>query len=223
MVEEELKQSEVVGAEMAAKKKIAPQATVEILDQGTGSNRPCPHLVNRFTNLEEPAPQLWTENCLLLVAPGVARITGKHLEHPAQQLRRALKLTCQPIQVFVDLLREGEKLLPAVLQQPMDRLELSRAQLHAGLKFGHHEVVQHAALIIARTSHGKDVIAEPIQQQANVVKQLDRRVASSAGVAEPQRRAMQRLTSSLLTPLLVLTLFAGVNCLVGSALQTASG
>ena len=34
---------------------------------------------------------------------------------------------------------------------------------------------------------------------------------------------MQRLTSSLLTPLLALTLFAGVNRLVGAALQTASG
>ena len=84
MVKEELKQSEVVSPEVAAEKEIAPQATVEILDQGTGSNRPTPHLVNRFTNLEEPAPQSLTENRLLLVAPGVALITGKQLEHPAK-------------------------------------------------------------------------------------------------------------------------------------------
>ena len=84
MVKEELKQSEVVSPEVAAEKEIAPQATVEILDQGTGSNRPRPQLANGFTNFKEPAPQLLTENCLLRVAPGVALITGWLLEHPAK-------------------------------------------------------------------------------------------------------------------------------------------
>ena len=81
MVKEELKQSEVVSPEVAAEKEIAPQATVEILDQGTGSNCPTPHLVNRFTNLEKPAPQFLTENCLLLV-PGSRLITGKQWSTP---------------------------------------------------------------------------------------------------------------------------------------------
>ena len=105
----------------------------------------------------------------------------------------------------------------------MDRPELSRAQLHAGLKFGHDEVVQHTALSIARTSHGEDVMTEPIQQQGNVIKQLDRRVANSAGIAEPQRGAMQRLTSSVLTHLFALPLFAGVHRLVSLAFQAANG
>ena len=66
-------------------------------------------------------------------------------------------------------------------------------------------------------------MTEPIQQQGNVIKQLDRRVASSAGIAEPQHGAMQRLTSSVLTHLLALPLFAGVHRLVSLAFQAADG
>ena len=86
MVEEELKQSEVVGAQVKAEKEIAPQSTVEVLDQGTGSNRPGPQLVDRFTNLEEPAWQLLTENGLLLVSAGSRTDHGKATGAPREAI-----------------------------------------------------------------------------------------------------------------------------------------
>jgi hypothetical protein len=116
-----------VDPQLSAEEKIGPQSTVEILDQGTGSDRLGLQFGDRFADLMEPAAQLMTEHGFLLPATGIAVTPGAHLEHPTQQLGRALKFGCEQSQVVVEFLCKSQELLPSVLERPMDRFEPMRA------------------------------------------------------------------------------------------------
>ena len=40
-------------------------------------------------------------------------------------------------------------------------------------QFGHHEVVEITAFVVARPSHRENVVAQPTHQQRNIVGQCD--------------------------------------------------
>src|SRR5215831_6082043 len=65
VVEEKLKQGQVVGSQLAAEEKVASQPAVEILHQGAGPNGLFTHLADRLADFPEPTPQFLTQSCFL--------------------------------------------------------------------------------------------------------------------------------------------------------------
>src|ERR1019366_6524318 len=55
VVQEELQQSQVVSAQMAPQEEVAPQAAVDILDQGTGPHRAPAHVLPGLGSAENSA------------------------------------------------------------------------------------------------------------------------------------------------------------------------
>ena len=71
-----------------------------------------------------------------------------------------------------------------------------RAKGLAGPQLGHHEVVHHATVGVARPGHGQNVMAEPVHQQGDVIGQGDRLIARRAGPSQVLGRTGRRLAAA---------------------------
>ena len=72
VVEEELEQGQVVGAEVAAKGEVVPQPTVDVLDEGTGPDGALGELLDGLVEVVETPAELLAEFGLALPAAGVS-------------------------------------------------------------------------------------------------------------------------------------------------------
>jgi len=113
VIEEELQSAQIISTALAAAEKVAPEPTVEILSQGTGSDRLFAQFGDGFTDIVEPTTQLWAQDSFHLPAQGIAVVAGEHLRHPRQQLGRALEFSPKQAQVLIELLRESQGTLLA--------------------------------------------------------------------------------------------------------------
>src|SRR5579859_6892519 len=83
VVEKELKQSQVVGPQVAAQKEIAPQAAVEVLDDGTGTNGVPSQIVHGYAQRIVTAAQLAMQSRVLLPTARIAQIQRANIEERA--------------------------------------------------------------------------------------------------------------------------------------------
>ena len=132
----------------------------------------------------EPTAKSLADGRFLGPAPRVALVACQDAEESPEQFGGYLELLPQQLQLLVEHAREGQQVVPLVLQLPADRPHPMGAQRRTALQFGHHEVVQCAAVGGARPSHSEDVVAEPADQQRNLVGQGHRGVTGSAGSAQ---------------------------------------
>ena len=110
VIEEELQSAQIISAALAAAEKVAPEPTVEILSQGTGSDRLFAQFGDGFTDIVEPTTQLLAQDSFLVPAQGSAIVAGGHLRHPRQPLGRALEFSPKPAQVLIELLLKSQEL-----------------------------------------------------------------------------------------------------------------
>jgi hypothetical protein len=163
VVGQELQQTQVLSPQLATEEEVAPKAAVEILHQGTGSNRLFAQLADRLTDLPEATSEFLTQSSFLDPTPAIAVGAAEHLEHATKNLGRTLKLDGQPIQIGIELLGESNEVVSPVLERSTDRLELVRTQRNTSPELGRHEVTEFAPLGVTRTGHGEDVMAQPTQ------------------------------------------------------------
>src|SRR5205823_1272945 len=71
VVEEELEQRQVVGAEVAAEGEVVPQPTVEVLDEGTGADGTVREFLDGLVEVVETPVELLAEFGLALPAAWV--------------------------------------------------------------------------------------------------------------------------------------------------------
>ena len=128
--------------------------------------------------------------------PWVAFVACQRPKEAPGQVRGDLELLPQELQVLIEPTREGQQVIALVLQLPTDRLDPMRAKGRAGPQLGHHEVVHHAAVGVARPGHGQNVMAEPVHQQGDVIGQGDRLIARRAGPAQVLGRTGRRLAAA---------------------------
>jgi len=177
-----MQQAPVLSPQLAAEEKVASQPTIEILHDGAGSNRRLAQFVDGLADFPEPTSQSSTQGRFLGPAPAIAIVATEYLENTPKQLGSTPKLVPQAIETLIELLRKSEELVPSVFQRPTARLESARAQRNPSPEFGHHEVIQFAALGVATTSHAQDIVTQPIQQQPHVLFHEQRGLAGCVDI-----------------------------------------
>ena len=113
VIEEEPQSAQIISAPLTAEARVAPEPTVEILDQGTGWDRLFSQFGDGFTDIVEATTQLLAQDSFLLPAEGIAVVAGEPPRHPTQQLGRALEFSPKQAQVLIELLRESQGTLIA--------------------------------------------------------------------------------------------------------------
>ncbi len=121
MVQEELRQRQVVRAEVSPQEEVAAEPAVEVLHQRTSPDRPSGQLNHRSLDVVESTAKLLLEGRVLAPAPWVALVTRNSPKELAEQFHGDLELPPKPLQFLVEHACEGQQVISLILEQPTDR------------------------------------------------------------------------------------------------------
>ena len=154
VVEIELEQVQVIGAEVSAEGEVVSQTTVEVLDEGTGAYVAVGDIADGFVDVVEAVVELLAEFGLALPAAWVGVAELLQTQEFAERVLGDLKARGEFGEVGVELVGEAEQLVAMVAQEGAERVEAIRAQRGALAQLGDDEIEQVAAVGAGRTGQG---------------------------------------------------------------------
>src|SRR5260370_16029741 len=128
MVEEELKQGQVVRAEVPTEGEVVPQPTVEILDQGAGANGMVGHFADGLVDIVEAVMESLWELGLTTPATRVGVAEVLQTQQFAERVDGDLESGGEFGEVAVEFLSEAEQLIAMVVEKGAERVEAVRAE-----------------------------------------------------------------------------------------------
>src|SRR5262249_51468859 len=146
VVEEELEQGQVVGAEVAPQGKVVPQPTVEVLDQGTGPDRVLGQVLDGLVEVVEPPVELLAEFGRALPTAGVGVTEALQAEQGAARSDGDVKPGGEFGEIAAELGGEAEQLVAMVVEEGAEGAEAALALCGAVAQLGDDEVIQGAAV-----------------------------------------------------------------------------
>src|SRR5712692_926073 len=219
MVEKELQQHQVVGAELSAQEEVVTQSAVEVLDDRTGADDVLGQVAHGFLEGVEAVAELLAQRRFFWPTSRLAFVQGQQVEQFADDGHGDLELGGQVGQVLVELGGEGQELVVVVFQERAQGIEAMGTKRCPRLQFGEDEIGQSATVGVGESGDRKDVVVQPTYQQGDIVCQSDR---LDLGLVCQRGFAAQRLVrSSLFSPLgsLVLELVMGRDGMVSTVFQ----
>lgn len=198
VVEIELEQGQVVGAEVSSEGEVGAQTTVEIFDQGAGPDGAVGHFADSFADVVEAVMELLAELGLTLPAAWVGVAQVLQTQEFAERALGDLKAGSEFGEVGVEFVGEAEQLVAMVVEEGAERVEAIRTKRSAFAQLCDDEVEQVAAVGAGGTGQGEDILAEPISQDANVVGQGDGLFFLGHGVSQLRRQASVGASVALL-------------------------
>src|SRR4051812_966204 len=144
VVQEELQQRQVIGAQVPPEEEVTPKPAVEVLHQRTGPNRPPGQRGHCRLDVVEPAAKSPSYDRFLSPAPRVVLVARQDAEELPEQPCGDLELLPQQLQLLIESASEGEAVVSLVLQPSAGWPQPMRTQRRTALQFGPHEVVQRA-------------------------------------------------------------------------------
>ena len=188
MVEKELQQDQVLGAELSAQEEISAQATVDVLDDRTGANNAVSQVVHGSLKVVKLVAELLAQRRFFLPTERLVLVEGLEIEHFADDGHGNRKLGGEVGQVLVKLGRESQELLAMVFQEAAHGAEAMRAKRFASLEFGEDEA--EVALIAAGAATGNSLDQMEKDHIIKVLKETGGNKKKAAEILGIERRTL---------------------------------
>ena len=162
MVEKELQQDQVVGAELSAQEEVTAQSAVDVLDDRTGADDVLGQLTHGCLELVEARAELLTQRRFFLPTSWLAFVQSQKVEQFADAGHGDLEIGGELGQIFIELGGEGQELRAVIFQERAQRVQAMRTE---GRTHAEWAALEEDARLIAQAGAFAvvlEAIAEPL-------------------------------------------------------------